>query len=378
MGAGPAGARAAELLASAGHQIRLFDSQGPWEKPCGGGITTRTLLLGGAIPEGVPQQEIESVRLYYGDATSVSLTPQTPLSVVSRKELGDHLLASAISAGAIFVRDRVVELESSGAGWRVGTRDGSFEADTIVGADGTTSFVRRRMTGAFEGEDLSVTLGYFISGETSSVMKIFFVPELEGYLWSFPRPDHISYGLITRPGPHWTSRGKALLENFIVADMGPEAMHRATFYSAPVPCLRYGAWETNLISGGNWALLGDAAGLADPITGEGIYHAVRSAELLAEAFPNLSKYAQAVQQYCVSDLSRAAQLYPMFYTGRFLGATFRKRLVQFARSSPTIRRHLGALLSGTQPYRGLRRKLLKSAPRVAVELIGSRFGWLQA
>ena len=53
-------------------------------------------------------------------------------------------------------------------------------------------------------------------------MKIFFLRSLEGYLWSFPRPDHLSYGLITRAEPGWTSRGKALLSNFIEADLGSD------------------------------------------------------------------------------------------------------------------------------------------------------------
>jgi flavin-dependent dehydrogenase len=179
--------------------------------------------------------------------------------------------------------------------------------------------------------------------------------------------------MITRPGPHWTSRGKALVENYIVADLGPEAMDQATFYSAPVPCLRPQTWAANPVAGDRWALLGDAAGLVDPITGEGIYYALRSAQLLAETFPDLDAYAEEVQRHCSGDLARASHLYSMFYSGSFLGASFSKRLVQFARSSPTIRRHLGGLVSGTERYRGLRRKLLKSAPRVAAEMLTSPF-----
>ena len=112
-------------------------------------------------------------------------------------------------------------------------------------------------------------------------MKIFFVPALEGYIWSFPRPNHISYGLISRSGPGRTARAKELLSNFIVADLGAEVMAHAEFYSAPVPCLSPESWKKNVIAGDRWALVGDAAGLTDPITGEGIYFAFRSAEILA-------------------------------------------------------------------------------------------------
>ena len=55
-------------------------------------------------------------------------------------------------------------------------------------------------------------------------MKIFFVPALEGYIWSFPRPNHVSYGLISRSGPGRTARAKELLANFIAADLGHEVM----------------------------------------------------------------------------------------------------------------------------------------------------------
>jgi geranylgeranyl reductase family protein len=373
VGAGPAGCLAAHLLAEAGHRVRLFDGQGPWEKPCGGGLTARALHLDGAVGRDLPQQTIERISVYYGDRPAVTLTPSEPLVVVSRKQFGEHLLAGALSSGVAFVRSRVTGVRREGAVWDVRTRDASFDAEFLIGADGATSIVRRYVAQPLAGDDLSVTLGYFIRGRVSSHMKIFFVPGVDGYLWSFPRPDHVSWGLITRPGPHWTRRGKALLENYIVADLGPEAMDEAVFYSAHVPRLRRETWTTHSVRGDGWALLGDAAGLADPITGEGIYYALRSAHVLAGAFPDLDAYQEAIETECIRDLERGSKLYDLFYSGRFLGASFRKRMVQLARHSPTIRGHMARLIAGAQPYRGLRRKLLASAPRVAAEMLAAPF-----
>lgn len=373
IGAGPAGARAAGLLASVGHEVLLFDSHGPWEKPCGGGISTRTLRLHGAIPSQLPIQKIKTMTLYYGDRCSVSLEPSEPMGVVSRKEYFHHMLAEAVSAGADFLEDRVTDLRRVEAHWTLHTHTSSFSADFVVGADGASSLVRRKLGSPLTPEDLSVTLGYFIRGYQSQVLKIFLVPSMEGYLWSFPRPDHVSYGLITRPGPHWTSQGKLLLENYIAADLGEDALEGAEFYSAPVPRLRAGSWKTNTIAGAGWALIGDAAGLVDPITGEGIYYALRSAELLAERLPATGAYEQAVMDTWGAELERAAQLCRLFYSGRFLGASFLKRLVQFARRSATVRSHLSALIAGTQPYIGLRRRLLAAAPQVTLELATSAF-----
>ena len=99
-----------------------------------------------------------------------------------------------------------------------------MQSDFLIGADGATSLVRRTVSVGLRPEDLCVTLGYFIPGIFQSQMKIYFVPGFEGYIWSFPRQSHTSYGLITRSEPGWTPRAKTLLSNFITADLGPDVL----------------------------------------------------------------------------------------------------------------------------------------------------------
>ena len=206
----------------------------------------------------------------------------------------------------------------------------------------------------------------------SAEMKIYFAPKLEGYIWSFPRPDHLSYGLISRPERGWASRYKSLLEDYVRADVGGDALDNAKFYSAPVPCLSVASWKKNTIAGKGWALVGDAAGLVDPITGEGIYYALRSAELLADRFPDSSAYQTTVNRVCVGELSRAAEIYQRFYRGGFMGRPFTQRMVEVARHSPTIQTVLADLVAGQQPYAELKSRLMRALPRVSFELLRSR------
>lgn len=367
IGGGPGGSRVSELLARKGHQVVLFDAQGPWEKPCGGGVTAKTRSLEDILPAGVPRQPIDRVTIFFADGVP-TVVPVGSVVVVSRKDLAVHCHEAARRAGAEILTERVVTLTRRADGWSLRTNARSMDADFVVGADGATSFVRRSLGMGFTASDLHVTAGYFIPGRADSRMKIFFLPELEGYVWSFPRPDHLSYGLITRAEPNWATRSKAILSNYIRADLGEQALEQGVFYSAPVPSLSREAWARNRLHGEGWALIGDAAGLVDPITGEGIYYALRSAEILAASFPDLPTYTNRMNAECVVQLKRSAALYSRFYRGSFLGGSFRKRTLQLARRSASVRSILQALITGTEPYVGLRRHLLRSLPKILIEL----------
>jgi geranylgeranyl reductase family protein len=372
VGAGPAGTWASILLAQRGHSVTLIDPQAPWEKPCGGGVTAKALAGFGIFESDLPRNNIERVTIYFADKASVTVAPQKPIAVLSRRELGKYLLDAAEGAGVSILKSRVTQIESRPHGWQLATRDTVLQSDFLIGADGATSLVRRTVGTALQPEDLSVTLGYFVPGPTPSQMKIYFVPEFEGYIWSFPRPNHISYGLITRSDPGWTSRAKTLLSNFIIADLGADVLERAEFYSAPVPCLGSRSWKNNKIAGERWALVGDAAGLVDPITGEGIYYAFKSAQILADTIDKPSEYTARVGMEIVRELARAARMYKRFYRGTFLGGDFRKRTVQLARRSRTLRSIIGNLILGNQSYLTLKKKLLFSIPSVGIDLITGR------
>ncbi len=372
IGGGPAGSWAAIKLAKIGHDVSLFDSRAPWEKPCGGGITTKALDRFGIFKSDLPRMDIERITVFFGDTDSVSFGPESHLAVVSRQQLGRYLLDEATRSGVRIVTDRVTRIQERKNRWVLSGREIEYESDFLIGADGATSTVRRAMGMPLASNELSVTMGYFIPGNYPAQMKIFFVPSFEGYIWSFPRPDHISYGLVTCSGPAWNIRAKSLLLNFIEADLGPQAMEQAEFYSAPVPSLKPQSWKKNVISGNRWALVGDAAGLVDPITGEGIYFAFRSAELLAENIERPGAYSEAIGKEIGRELTRASKMYRRFYGGHFLGGDFPRRMVQLAKRSKTVRHVLSNLIAGNQPYINLKKKLFYSIPAVSWDLIAGR------
>jgi geranylgeranyl reductase family protein len=372
VGAGPAGTWAATLLARSGHAVSLIDSQAPWEKPCGGGVTTKALSSFAIFDSELPRKYIDRITIYFSDQRSVTVPTEQPLAVLSRQELGKYLVAEAEKAGVTIVKSRVTKVEPASRGFTLSTRDSSLQSDFLIGADGATSMVRRTLGTALMPEDLCVTVGYFIRADGPPQMKVYFVPDFEGYIWSFPRPNHISYGLITRSIPNWTVRSKTLLSNFIVADLGVDLLEQGEFYSAPVPCLGPQAWKRNQIAGDRWALVGDAAGLADPITGEGIYFALKSAEILAQTIESPQQYAAKVWSEIGIELERASRMYKRFYTGRFLGGDFKKRTVQLSQHSRTLRTILGNLIAGNQSYVGLKKKLFFSIPSVGIDLITRR------
>ncbi len=376
VGGGPAGCHAAALLAGAGHAVTLFDARGPWEKPCGGGVTAKAMAeLDPSASELIPHRRVDRLGLYFGrHAAEVVL--DDPPRIFSREKLGEYLLQTAEAAGVQFVRGRIGSLEWRSGAWALGTRasNAAFSADFVVGSDGATSFVRRTLGAPLGSADLLATAGYFVPYPGASRMSIYFRRDLDGYMWSFPRPDHVSFGLIVRPETGWATRARAVLEVAITGDFGAAMLEDAVFYSAPVPCLRARSWASNAVAGDGWALVGDAAGLVDPITGEGIYYALRSARLLSERFPDSGAYAESVREECFSELARASAMYRRFYGGRFLGRDFRERMVELVAASPTLQRVVADLVKGTQGYRGLKRRLARSAPRVAWDLLRKPLG----
>src|SRR5215475_14450626 len=111
VGAGPAGAWNATLLARRGHSVTLIDPQAPWEKPCGGGVSAKALSRFGVFESSLPRTNIERVTIYFGDTNTVNVTPLKPIAVVSRQELAKFLIQEAAKSGVSFIRSRVNRIE---------------------------------------------------------------------------------------------------------------------------------------------------------------------------------------------------------------------------------------------------------------------------
>src|SRR5207247_3324260 len=157
LGAGPAGAWASILLARRGHFVTLIDPQAPWEKPCGGGVTAKALSQFGIFTSDLPRKNIDQITIYFGDTNSVTVTPQKPIAVLSRRELGKYLLDAAENAGVSILKSRVNQIERIVVGgWRLLSRETSLQWDFLIGADGATSLVCRTVLTALQCEKFTV------------------------------------------------------------------------------------------------------------------------------------------------------------------------------------------------------------------------------
>jgi flavin-dependent dehydrogenase len=135
------------------------------------------------------------------------------------------------------------------------------------------------------------------------------------------------------------------------------------------------------VAGDGWMAVGDAAGLVDPITGEGLYYAIRSADLaaqtiLADAAPaeQTSVYRKALRRDFAADLEFGSRLAKRVFLGRFLLGSVPARMVQFTRRSPRFAAIIQDLFAGKQPYLGLKRRLLRNLNGSLYE-IGMSFGF---
>lgn len=365
VGAGPAGAWAAYHLARAGARVLVFDGSHPREKPCGGGITSRALAL---VSEVLHKFDIDAVpvdiaRFHgdHGEPVAVPLAPTGPgsapaLLVASRRTFDGALLQAAVDAGALFVPERVVDLAIDAAGVLLVTRRGRWRVPVVLGADGVTSLVRRRVVGPFARGQLSLAAGVYALGMSAREVIIRFLPNWQGYCWSFPRPDHLALGACA-PARAATSAGLVTLVVQGMHASGLPSGRAVKEYAWPIPTLASGDFDRERPAGDRWMLLGDAAGLVDPLTREGIYYALRSAELAARALARdgsaARTYTTALADTLYPELRCAAEM-----THGFFRPTFLNLLMEALAESPSIRAVMADLVAGRQSYRSLKRRLL--------------------
>ena len=370
LGGGPSGAFAAEKLASAGVDTVVFDEKLAWEKPCGGGLTYKAYSQYPFLAENeTPKKIICKTVLAAPKSQPVTLALDQPLLIYSRFDLNGLLLDRAQRAGAQLEKTRVLNIERSGTRWALRTKNGTMDADYCIVATGARNPLRDFGTELTSGDAMSA-LGYYVPGERDRI-DIQFLPKLEGYIWVFPRCGHLSVGICGKGEPASTLRAR--LERYM--DEHGLSKEGAAFYSHLLPCLETPAWKRNRVAGDGWAAVGDAAGLVDPITGEGLYYAVRSADLVTKAILSESldlagtAYRKLIRRDFMADLEFGSRLANRVFHGTFLWGAVTSRMVQFTRLSPKFRDVMQDLFAGTQPYAGLKRRLMKNLNGSLVEIV---------
>jgi len=363
LGGGPAGAFAAEQLASAGLRVMLFDEKLAWEKPCGGGLTYKAYQqYPFLIENSTPKRLVHETVLGAPRAGEARLKLTEPLVIYSRLDLNRMLLERAERAGAQIEKARVQEMTRQGAGWLLRTSGGAACADFCIVAMGARNPLRQ-VGSQWKPQDTMAALGYYVPGDQERI-DIQFLPHLEGYIWIFPRCGHLSVGICGKGEPAAALRQR--LERFM-EERGISAKD-GKFYSHLLPSLDSGSWQANRVAGDGWMAVGDSAGLVDPLTGEGLYYAIRSADLAARALlaeagdlaAGLAHYRALLRRDFAADLEFGARLAKRIFLGRFLCGTVTQRMVEFTRRSPRFSVIMQDLFAGRQPYASLKRRLLRN------------------
>jgi flavin-dependent dehydrogenase len=376
LGGGPAGARAGELLAHAGCRVRIFEEKLEWEKPCGGGITHKALVEYPFLAEAVVERNwIDACDLVSPSGRRISLALDRAIAIFSRRTLNNLMRERAQASGAGIVGQRVTAISGEPGAWQLATRQGPQTAEYLVIATGARNPFRSQLTQPWRPGDLMTAIGYYIPG-TSRVATVRFLPKFEGYFWLFPRANHFSAGICGKLELQTTAELRVLLEKLILEE-GLD-YHDSTFYAHVLPNLSGASFRNSNFSGEGWAMVGDAAGFVDPVTGEGLHYALRSADLMANSLieNQPEQYASSVQSDFLPELITAASYGDLFYHGSFCGSALLDRMVQMADYSDEMRRILKDLFSGSQGYIDLRQRVGRSLPTILSQC-GANLLWGQ-
>lgn len=354
-GAGPSGSTTALRLARLGARVLLLDrAEFPREKPCGGGVTARAFEQSPVDLSPVVEQRVHRVRFSFRLGRSFDYEyASTLVYMTQRRRLDAYLVEQAAAAGADF-RDglplRGLELLPEGV--EVRANGDVFRARALVGADGANGIVARTL-GLSPVQDPPVALEAnfpYASGSPPGEWQEMLALELGsvagGYGWSFPKADHFNVGC-----GGWRSEGGRLRDHLaaLKSHYGLAEAPTLNLRGHHLPTRRHGA----AIVRGPVLLVGDAAGLVDPMSGEGIHSAFVSARLAAGAIaallegeqPDLWPFEVAVEQQLMPEIRAASILRDAYHFSP---------LPCFAvlRRSELFRRSLCQLMTGEKTYSG--------------------------
>ena len=374
-GAGAGGAAAAYYLTQAGLSVLVLEkARLPRYKACGGAIPAPTLerfpFEFGSVIRAAPAQ----LRFTVPGLPPVDRSmPDRPVVMVMRSQLDTLLLEHADAE--VLEGVAVTGVIENGIQVQVMAGDRKLTARYLVGADGATSRVarclglrqKRQLGGALEAEmPLSGNGALQEEYGDRAVFALGIIPW--GYGWVFPKGDSLSVGIgQVRPGRGELRR--ALQREMMRLGIGLEG---AKLHGHPLPCYRAPTWplwsggaeflRDTLTAGGQpqerlstrrCVLVGDAAGLVDPLMGEGIRYAIGNAHLAAKAIlrDDLSGYEAEIWQEIGHSLATAGQVADLYYR-------LPRLCYQIGVRNPATVSHLQAMLAGRCSYRGVGRRLL--------------------
>lgn len=372
VGAGPAGAISAYFLAKAGLDVRLLEkTRFPRQKTCGGGLTHRAFR---EIPFDIDSAIHQKVTWGYVGVNGRNYQPihgNTPISyLIDRPSFDAFLLQKAIDQGAeCNFGERCLSVTQEGDHIQVSTDGGIYQGRYLVGADGVHSRVAAQL-GLLPNRPTSLAHEARLSLVPENINRFTdsitfdFGALASGYAWIFPKRDHLNVGVFRSWPRKQTTKNQ--LFSFIKSHPVLSQSNIQEMRAFPIPV---GIHKENLHKG-NALLIGDAANLADPWLGEGLYYAIASGRLAAEEIlkhkkqktPGLSAYTEKIHQRFSRQFTYARRLSMVINALPALS-------VGLLQSSASLQGLVMALLRGEKTHETLWQEILTWLPKKILEKV---------
>jgi geranylgeranyl reductase family protein len=372
VGGGPAGGTAAYELARGGMQVLVLEKERfPRYKTCAGGLTLKTVELLDLDLSSVFEQEIVRGRCTFQGGSAVTMDFGEVVAWTVMRDKLDHLiLTRASGAGARVIDEhRVSKVEFLTDRVVVSAGGRRYSCSTLIGADGANGIVARS-TGLGKRRNLAVAMEAEIPASGGIVeswhrcVQIDFGCVPRGYGWVFPKKDVLSVGVGTFRGK--VSNLRASLRSFLkMLGLASESQGaRLRGHLLPL------GGEKRVLHRGRVLLIGDAAGLAEPMTGEGIYYAVKSAKIAAHTVQqslkgdraDLSSYTEKINTQIAQDLKYADRLARLLYR-------FPRLCYHFFVKSPTVQQAVASAIFGRSTFHTLHGELVRASPRILLSAL---------
>ena len=332
VGLGPAGATAAYELSRAGMSVLGLEKQmHPRYKVCGGGLSVRIDQILDSDFKAVVEHTVYGIQFTYGGQEPFFIESPRPIAYMVMRDRFDHLLVEkARRAGTeVHEDERAVGFLQSPEGVEVTTDRGRYRTKVLIGADGANSIVAQRLfpmrrlhrmpTMPTLESEIGIGLAPVYPGEGKVLIDL--GATASGYAWIFPKKERLSIGVAEFRGRAASPKG--VFERFVRDEKGLASLEVPQPYGHPLPLYsRRGDMAPVGLVMHRALLVGDAGHLVDPLFGEGIYYAVRSAQIAAASVlgifhdqrRSLLDYERAVTREIYSEFRIASRVARIVYT----------------------------------------------------------------